>query len=666
MDLQPDDFRYILIVDDQELEITQSPIGWDENTLRWGRSDLYHGVIRSFSLPVKFVLDAAWLIRKKFYTKGIEGKAKLRIELLNRSNWQYFELYTGDVDFSTISDTLIGIECTLMDAEIVSLIKAYEGIVYEFSINNNPDKIEVLLPGIDRETKAEMFGTGLNVFNQSFIFPLNILISSLGDFATLQDLVYSPVSTSPDFSSDSRYFVEFNEFGELKVHVTGVVDILPGNNFQFIIIGNDNSIYHTEQSPASTGTPYKWNFDFTATIQGGGVLLVNKFFIYIKDIAGSAWIQLNDINIKITRFFIEDPSLLYCYRPFDLFRDFMRKITGINDLAVQSNLLQGYFKRLAITSGNAIRQLETATIKSSFIDFFTSINAVTPIGFGIINGIPTIEDVSFFYDENIEMLDLGEIKDFSLGIADNHIFNSIKVGYPDKDYEVQNGREEFNSVQIYKTPITRIAKELNLQSVYRADQFGIESVRLDFLALNLDNKDKEADNDTFFIFLEDSDIEPINPERQNAFLNIEGITDRSSVYNLRLSPKRNLLRHARYLHAFLTGLENYQITFESSTKNAELIVTDLDGSIVAEKANVSISNLQRELFFPYIATFTTDLNSQTKNAIESNPTGFIAFKFLGSDFKGFIIDVSFDASKNTQQEFKVLLCSNNNLLSLIH
>src|SRR5690625_1747173 len=102
--MQPKDFRYTLVINRKDYVLRFAPIGWDENTIQWERSDLYYGLMRSFSFPIKFVEDGAFLLRRKLYNGNIEGYALLRIEILNRDTWGYELLYEGEIDFSTVID----------------------------------------------------------------------------------------------------------------------------------------------------------------------------------------------------------------------------------------------------------------------------------------------------------------------------------------------------------------------------------------------------------------------------------------------------------------------------------------------------------------------------------------------------------------------------------
>src|SRR5690606_26862167 len=101
---QPDDLRYTLVIDKQEYILPHSPSGWEESLLNWERSGEYFGMIRSFSVPMVFVLDGAWLLRQQFYQFGMKAETEIKIDLLDRSSWKYRNIFTGEIDYSTFQD----------------------------------------------------------------------------------------------------------------------------------------------------------------------------------------------------------------------------------------------------------------------------------------------------------------------------------------------------------------------------------------------------------------------------------------------------------------------------------------------------------------------------------------------------------------------------------
>lgn len=672
-ELQPNDLRFSLFIDGELYYLDQSPNDWEETEISYEKSTTYSGLVRSFSFPLEFVLRGAKLIRKKLYTNGIEGVAMFRAELLNRSKWEYELFYEGDLDLSTAHDVLNGLEVNIMEGGLSAKIKAYEGVKYEIPLDD-PEVITIRLPGIDKTEKATLIpyrqgGLG----GTAGYFPaIEIITNSMRIGGTAQASSGVPLNGSPGeipsggsgawfFSSrlNADLYGTFSMSGSYKQAGDGSYIIIIMNSegvekhrFFDTVDDPDESIFTINPLP------------FIFPVVEGEVLYLRIFYSgsYDPSIVFNIDSSLLELNIDV----VTQPSLCKALKPKVLMDRLIEKMNGIPVSSV-SQLLGNEWDNLVVTCGDGIRELPEAKIKSSFTDFFTSINSVLCAGFALYNNVPTLESKDFFFDESDEINDLGEIVDFENDPADNYLYNSIKIGYPNKDYEQINGREEYNSEQIYSTPVTRVTKELNLLSVYRADQYGIESVRLERDELNENNTDKSADNDTFFIVInKEPGVDGIyDIYGDENYLVVEGISNRNKSYNLSISPKKNLLRHSKFLKSFLFGV-NGEITFASATKNSDLVTEDLEGNVVDEGANVPISSLGTPYFLPFLASVNTDLPINIKDLIESNSNGVLRFTYLNKQFTGFIVAASIDLAKNSEREFKLLLSPSNNLLNLVH
>lgn len=653
--MQPNDLQYIIIKDSKEFILPTSPDGWDDTVISWVRSETYTGLIRNMAVPMKFPLDGAWLIREKFYTDGIEGRVQLKINKLNRSTWVYEQLFLGDLDLSMFEDGAEFVEVTAMEAGISSRVKAYEGIKYTFPMD---EAIDVELPGLKLlETATFLLTSGAQyplTLNNQVLFPLMIIQNETKSVeASAQEVEFTSLGQPPlNLTTSDKWFYKATVNGDIRFQ--GFVE---GSNFMIYVRDETGVILRTIGGSAG-GQYFKIPFDFTLTVTAGKKLfLTGTTFV----IGGPTTMYDGEISASYTT--ISPPSIIKAFRPKYLFDQLIKKMNG-TEYPTQSFHLDRW-RQLVITSGEAIRGIRNPKLKTSFKDFFTSINAVTNAGFGTENNKAVLEAKDYFF-RNIEAFDLGEVKKFNLTPNKSDFYSSIKVGYPDQNYDEINGRQEFNSEQIHSTPITRVQRELDLLSIYRADIYGIE-----FLRINLEGKsttDNSSDNDVFFIFINDQE-EPgqdyFRPEPSTDFANVSGVAAGDTAYNLRISPKRNLFRHGNYLHAMLDKLGSYYINFESAKKNVDLASTDSKGFRVLENMNISIPSLDDPLFLPYLATISVDVPKDLQQIIDALPFGFIKFSFEDHSYKGYIIEASINSTQSMEREFKLLLTTDNDLLTLI-
>jgi len=132
---QPLDFRYFLTYNSKRTEIVFSPDGWEGNsTVSYKRDMGYFGMIRTWGLPLEFVLDGARILRNAYYNDGVEAGVIIEVEELNRATWGYELGFKGDIDFSKAKDAGVKFTVMLMESGPSARIKAYENIKYEYDL----------------------------------------------------------------------------------------------------------------------------------------------------------------------------------------------------------------------------------------------------------------------------------------------------------------------------------------------------------------------------------------------------------------------------------------------------------------------------------------------------------------------------------------------------
>lgn len=320
----------------------------------------------------------------------------------------------------------------------------------------------------------------------------------------------------------------------------------------------------------------------------------------------------------------------------------------------------------------------------TFRDTFQSILSIQGgnCAFGIENiaGVDTcfIENLDYIYRGTVGNLDVGVVdKDIKITPATDIIGNTLVVGYKDQQYSQLNGFSEVNSQQNYATSLVVPKKEINLVSVFRADPYGIEEIRVS----QNDTASSRSDNDTFMIWkktLPENTVaipnlgfyyHPLRTEglQINPTTSLPMITGVDpSYYNWKISPKRNLVeRGGNYLSSMYYGMQGYKITLSGATKNTGLVTTDINGLIIAEAEPVLISTLPKPLFIPMYVSCKPGMPTNALQMIDNLPYGFIKFTFNNKQFQMFADTISVDVGENSEQEIKGLLTPNNDLTQLI-
>jgi len=394
---QPNQFRYTLAVRGLfNYVIPEAPKGWEGSLITFDRSESYYGMIRTFTIPMDFVLDGAKILRTEFYQYGLAGRVEFIIEELNNSDWTYSEIYRGDIDFSTVVDasSLEGYTFTVnvMEGGISAAIKAYENQVYEIPVNV-PEAIDIQLTPISLTETADLIFL-LNIDHRSDAFfalqvvnnQQNSVTPSVQDSGFVADSAASFDNLNDNFFYKATVDTDIRLQGNLK----GNVSTLPGGakHFQVNVYKSDNILVATLYDVTTNFGIFDFSWDFTTSI-----LKDERLFFYFKNVTDNntnVGFQVTDGTLSLAYQTITPASMCKGLRPKYVFD---KLIELMND-AVYPTLsyhLDTTWPQLTITCGDAIRQITDAKIKISFKDFFQSINSVTNAGFGIQNDTAVLE-----------------------------------------------------------------------------------------------------------------------------------------------------------------------------------------------------------------------------------------------------------------------------------
>ena len=127
------ELKFILKNGATETELQHSPDGWDSALIEVDRDPNYLGILRSYTVSLKFVKDGAELLRDIFYNK-IQSETFIIIQKLDKITIAYSDVYRGQVDFSTFEDTAYNVSVKLTDMSLSGLIKRNIETVYTIEV----------------------------------------------------------------------------------------------------------------------------------------------------------------------------------------------------------------------------------------------------------------------------------------------------------------------------------------------------------------------------------------------------------------------------------------------------------------------------------------------------------------------------------------------------
>lgn len=662
------DFKYFLTYESVRTEIAFAPKGWDVDTVvSYNRSDKYFGMLRSMSLPLQFVLDGAKILRRAYFKDGIEAGVRIEVEQQNRATLQYQPFFVGDIDFSQFKDLKDNVSVTLMESGLTRNLKAYESVKFEYPLIGE-DVVNISLPGVVFDERATCLfmptPPGMIRFIPQTTISAGSFKSGFIESQNTQAMAVGDTSFSSG-AAHENWFIRAtrNQAVTVQGRAKGNYVLFDGGpGFAVLIKDQTNATVATLHSDPSAGVSGSYDFTFNAPIN---MTVGQRLYFYFRcNGTGGNRLTISEPT-EFVSFYdsVSDASPCKGLSSFSLFKRIMSRISPGTTAA--SFLLKNTWTNLIFTSGDGVREIDTAKIKITFKQFFDTINSIEDAGFGVENGEARLELASYFARDS-KILDLGEVKDCIIEPAEEYIFNSIKVGYDDGNTDETNGKQEYNSGQEWALPITRVKKEKDWISPSRADQYGIEKIRVEYNVKQTAPKasnDTSSDNDTFMIDCS-LDGEVYKPILGSSYQSVTGLASGLTAYNLAITPKKNLLRHGAYLRSIMDRMDSYYINFASAEKNAEL-KTVLNSIGAKENENILVASLPAKYFIPVIVTITGKLPRNAMWLIDKTPFGHVSFKWKKAVLKGYIMELSIDIARNADSEIKLLLTPDSNLLNTL-
>lgn len=694
--MQPKEFKYHLsddqgrcyYIDNKDIvrisgmvrAIKHDPIGWDEKLINYARSPKYHGVFRSFTVPMKFVKDGAKIVRHVLYKFGPEARLWLNITKLDHDTYRHGIYYKGELDLTTCVDNDTQIECSVMEGGLSKYLKANEGTTYEIPIDV-PEAIDLKMDGIRFNLKQSftiIAGRFLPTNASDLFGGASVVVSAGardgGQFGIIATNQTDPLATPWNPTNESPGAIEIPDPLLNGANFTGSVSVKNPSSlsalFQFVLYRRDieTGAWEGFFTLASTGAgpniaPGETRtINFNVDIPNTFLLPKKEYYIYyFARVTASAGINLEffETQINVSFSYIQKETIVKALPLYYLYQQLISKMSeGL--YSGESQLLQFLNRsKLVALCGDALRGLSSPKLKTSFNDLWQTINSIIPASFNIEGNVGVLESREYAYN-NTQIANVGEAVELSILPASELVVNKIKVGSQNQEIEDANAKYEPNTTHEYTTPSTRIVREYNAVSSYRLDCYGAE-----FMRINLEGKDttdNKADNEIFLLSVKQDGSEWILNRYPNQYAT--GLPEIPTLFNLDITPKQMLLAHGPWLRSLSYKQDNRNIQFQTAYKTATLQINYPSG-VVDEDASETILSLGNRLFLPFIFKFTTRVPDNIIPLMEANPRGYITFTYDGLTWKGFPNEVGVKPASNDAQEWTLLATADNNMENAI-
>ena len=666
-----------------------APDGWDGIAIQNIRNKRLWGIDRTVTIPLAYVQDAAHILKHIFYTLGIEENvylviAKQEIEYTAGVEYGYWykQIYRGEVDLSTFIHNGSKVTCTTLEDGLPKYLKSNEGTVYEFPMNV-PEALMVKMDGIVLHEKLNYQDiNGLEVskadLGDHFFGPISYVGSEGNNVGLAIDS--ETLETSPSAFADRLLSTNtlLTNVGNDTVNVTisGVIEFIctgmtssPAYAIKFrylrskMLIGNQNDYQVISTAAMVVGQTYTQAFSITVPLTNGESLL--REGIFFGGAGSDAKIEFTS-NSKASMTFTTRQATTYirAFRPQYLFTQLINKVTESEYAAETSSYLSLHSNKV-FTCGNAIRGLNDAVMKISFSDFFQFWDCFDSVGISEKAGLVNIDSKPNLVDTS-DIIDLAEPSNLKISVAKEYLFNELEIGYPEIRNEVGviNGNQEFNCKFLFSTGTVKSPAKLDKISKIKASCYEIELIRV--TTLSKDTTDNKADNDLFVLqILENlqpaSGIIPAHYQLDRLYNSTAtGLIEPLTVFNLGLTPKKNLLRNGQFLRSSLYLSDNKILSYKSSDKNNAVVSEG-----ITESANVPVSSLGDKFFYPVIADMDVPAPEDLLSLLDTNPLKVFRFPFYGDYYYGLLVKVSIAPSNRKEQNYQLLLLPSSDLTKLI-
>ena len=294
------------------------------------------------------------------------------------------------------------------------------------------------------------------------------------------------------------------------------------------------------------------------------------------------------------------------------------KALGRTELGYQ---VDGYASLTGLTNGFWVRQFNTEKITTTFQDFIDSFKAIWQLGYSIekigFEEFVKVEHISYFYQDFVGIKLGGVPSKIKRTCASKRHYSGIEIGYSQPSgsvlYEEALGLDEYNIVNNYTTPITRIKNKFTSVSKYRADSYGTEfarrkprakypeeDTRYDLSVMVLDLKRGIGNLFEQRKWADDF----VEPAPFNKFTT--GVYSPETATNLRFSPINTLQRWGFWIKSSFIKNLTEKIRYSSSVGNTKLTTkSKIPGSKeYAEFGDIDCADLDRNIFLGDEIEFT--------------------------------------------------------------
>ena len=680
--------RYILNSEVKGKKVITEPRNWNNVQRKNFRSEDGFGTFTELSEQLELVKDAYRYVVNIYEAYGTQIDITITREVKSGiSNWEVD--YFGNLDLKTIDYDDIVCKINILTGGLKSLIDSQWNEEYELEREKDIDGNDIspvtdynvpfywegrriLIESKLEESQKE---TGLTYVTPMSIIknavPLNVVYTAFNKaFSQINNSIFF----SDDYSASRIFYLSKTDNTQVNVNINGSSYI--NSDIQNALTNSDSRQLRIRLFKVQTDSDLS-TFNTIETISetalfGDECNVGNTISFSFDDVVDLEENQALSLCFQIAASFENDPTRQYSvgltnndydvlafensffeggyynkgFRLYNAWQRMTEILTGDKTLFKSNYLNEGEFKNMVIHSGDSLRNDPETKTTLSLEMLYKAQCYTEPLGWGVelIDGkrYLRVEPKSYFADVS-NVINLGEVANLSQKANNDKLYKSLVFGADVGEYESGIGKTEINTLNTYGTPLTKAESIYEQKSEIRADAVGAEIQRRKPYSQNK-NEDGKFDKD---IFLFDCKYSPpfyLNPDGifqprkwQDDFSTEPDVYDPESAINLRITPFRCAIRHAKMYIGAMRYYQDKSIRYKSTQ-----IIADAEIDGLQEDGDVSISELQNHLIDAVNYNCEVKKTKEIKQLLRGRTSGknnlnyLFTFVYKGQRYTGFL------------------------------
>lgn len=574
-------FRFTLNNDIEGSQEINEPDGWKDVKISLERDPVFHSLVEVIDTAFFFYNANDFVDGGRQYlinieqTQGIAAVVTLLVEISEDDGTTWDEVFTGNLDLSTIKDISSGekfykFQCAILPSSIWSTFMNRKSLQIDLNSTASLDGVTVATPttrnvlltpqAVRKNGRYEQYPSSDSNYVQ---WGYNLSATKKYAGVDLPNIVLNEVGTkynypdgdgvAADPAAAATIDLELVNVDEAGTYAFDIQIVLADQEFavgstypsagtiQIILEINKNvGTVLTESIVGTIAVNQRGVHTYTGSMSLNKGDLIKLYIKYNAVGAATYYVIADSIYensyISITADTTVGNTTIEALTVFDAANSLVKRMTN-NDFSVVSDYLTtGCGRYNVISKGKNVRgySFTEKPFSMSFDDWWNGMNPIFCLGLGQDGDTIRIEDMGYFYD-NDTSYNFDNVQGIERSYDPSILPKSFKIGYQTWSAESGSGIDDPQTVHEYSTVFKLFGQAVQQLSTFVTAGMAIEQTRRKG---KTENEDWKLDENVILIATDASYV----PEQDTPFTSITNIFNGSTRYNIRHTPYRMFQR----------------------------------------------------------------------------------------------------------------------------